>query len=72
MNTEKLEKLIRPNGQPAEDPELLQPLNHFWSAKPGRLYRYIVPAFNYWLKAPEETAEKIAYICETLLAPLYL
>ena len=67
----KLE-IIRGDGSPDENREILQPLLHLISAPRKDIVRYIIPSFNYWLKAPADVVEKVHYITELMAESMHL
>ena len=67
----KLE-IIRGDGRLDENQDILKPLLHLISAPRKDIVRKIIPAFNYWLKAPAEVVEKVHYITELMAESLHM
>ena len=67
-------KILKADGSSLEekDSDILAPVLHLMSAPRKSILRRIIPAINYWLKAPEEIVEKVTYIVEIFNEACYL
>ena len=72
MENEKITSILRADGREVKDSDLLQPILHLMSAPRESILCNIIQAFNHWLRVPEETVEKVLYLCELLNETLHM